>query len=209
MITSVTGTLTRVLDDEVRLRLGPYERQVMVPELVRRTVQGKLGEEVVLHTLEFLEGNPQRGGKMVPRLVGFLTEPEIEFFELFCTVDGIGVKTALKAMVRSVRDIADLIQRQDVGGLAALPGISSGTAERVVAKLRKKVTKFALMVGGAEPTAAPTVEPSVLDEAFRALLSVGHHDADARRLLDVALADGKKFKNSGDLLLAVYARRQA
>jgi Holliday junction DNA helicase RuvA len=29
-------------------------------------------------------------GRVVPRLIGFLNEPEQEFFDLFCTVDKSG-----------------------------------------------------------------------------------------------------------------------
>src|SRR5437762_2582241 len=41
MITKITGSLVRVLDDEVRLLAGPFEYQVLVPEFVRRRLQGQ------------------------------------------------------------------------------------------------------------------------------------------------------------------------
>jgi len=205
LITRISGVLNRVGDDEVRLQVGPVEHQVLVPELVRRTVQMRLGEAVEFHTLEYLDGNVAKGGRVVPRLVGFLSEPEIEFFELFCTVDGIGVKTALKAMVRAVKDVAEMIQRQDTAALATLPGISGSTAERVVAKLRKKVAKFALMVGPDSP--AGSVEPSVAEEAFLALVSVGYAEPEARRLLDSVLVKGHKLKTVQAILEAIYMQR--
>jgi Holliday junction DNA helicase RuvA len=206
MMTRIAGLLVRVAEDEVRLQVGPIEYQVLVPDLVRRALQLKVGEEVVLHTLHYFEGNPTKGGRMTPRLVGFQNEAEIEFFDLFCTVDGIGVKTALKASVRPIKEIAGMIQRQDVAGLATLPGVSTSTAERIVAKLRKKVAKFALMAYGAEPTPA-VVEPTAMEEAFLALVSVGHQDAEARRLIDSVLVGGKKFKTAEELLLAVFQRQ--
>ena len=206
MITGISGKLARVLEEEVRIEAGHVEYQVLTPELVRRSVQSKLGDSVTFHTIEYLEGNPARGGRMTPRLIGFLSEPEIEFFELFCTVDGIGVKTALKAMVRPVRDVADMIQRQDAQQLSTLPGISKSTAERVIAKLRKKVTKFALMVSAGSSVEAPQDTPSdVTEEAFLALLSVGHSDAEARRKLDEVLVSGKRFASAQAILQAIYA----
>ncbi len=203
MITRLTGLLNRVLEEEVRLQAGPVEYQVLVPEIVRRAVQTRMGNEITLHTIQYLEGNPQRG-KIVPRLVGFLEEPEIDFFELFCTVDGIGVRTALRAMVRPVRDVADIIQRQDAKQLATLPGIGGSTAERVIAKLRKKVTKFALMPAREEGAPAAEVASSVLDETFAALVSVGHSEIDARRKLEMVIGTKKKFNSVEDLLFAVY-----
>ncbi|MFM8893746.1 MAG: Holliday junction DNA helicase RuvA, partial [Planctomycetia bacterium] len=69
MITRVSGVLERVEPGGVELSLGHAVHEVLVPELVRRSLQSKLGQSVTLHTLEFLEGNPTRGN-LVPRLVG-------------------------------------------------------------------------------------------------------------------------------------------
>src|SRR5262249_27035281 len=148
MITKISGVLNRVLDEEVRLQVGPLEYQVLVPEFVRRHIQSQAGQEVTLYTSQYLDGNPMQG-RVVPRLIGFTNEAELEFFELFCTVDKVGTRKAIKALMRPVRDIADAIQRQDTKWLTTLPGIGPATAEQIVATLRRKVTKFALM---AEPS---------------------------------------------------------
>lgn len=206
MITRITGTLVRVLEEEVRVQIGAMEYQVLVPDLVRRMLQMQLGDEVTLHTIEYLEGNPVRGGRMTPRLVGFSSEAEIEFFELFCTVDGIGVRKALAAITRPIRDVADMIQRQDVEGVRTLHGISAQLAERVIAKLRRKVVKFALMVPAHEAATTHETAPDIVEEAHQALVSVGHSEVDARRKLEQVLTAGKKFKSSQDILLAVYDR---
>src|SRR5438128_8240826 len=162
MITKITGVLNRVLDEEVRLQVGPLEYQVLVPEFVRRQLQMKVGQETTLHTSEYLDGNPMQG-KVVPRIIGFTTEAELEFFELFCTVDKVGVRKAIKALMRPVKEIADAIQRQDAKWLTTLPGIGAATAEQIVATLRRKVTKFALMAGPADADAdADTVAAATL-----------------------------------------------
>src|SRR5439155_23967509 len=153
MITKITGRLNRTLDEEIRLQVGPMEYQVLVPEFVRRPLQVRIGEDVTLYTSEYMEGNPMQG-RVVPRLIGFLSEAEQEFFELFCTVDKVGVRKAIKALMRPVKEIADAIQRQDSKWLTTLPGVGTATAEQIVATLRRKVTKFALI---AEPS--PNGEP--------------------------------------------------
>ena len=204
MITKITGTLCKVHEEELSLEVNHFEYEVLVPEFVRRQVQQKLGEAVSLHTIEYIEGNPMQG-RMIPRLVGFLTEAEREFFELFCSVDGVGVKKALKALVRPIKDIAVAIQNQDTTTLSTLPGVGEATAERIVAKLRRKVAKFALMVDrAAGPSAAGAAEPSAVEDAFAALISVGHSEGEARSLLDRALTSGKKFKTAADLLEEIY-----
>ena len=207
MITKLAGMVNRVLDEELRLQVGPVEYQVLLPEFVRRGLQSRLGQEVALHTMEYLEGNPMQG-KMVPRLIGFASEVELEFFELFCTVDKVGVRKAMKALVRPIRDIADAIHRQDPKWLTSLPGIGAATAEQIVATLRRKVTKFALMApvptDGTQSAAPSAVDGSLIEDAFQALLSVGHGPHEARELLDRVLAAGTKLASVEDILMAIY-----
>jgi Holliday junction DNA helicase RuvA len=208
MITKITGVLNRVLDEEVRLQVGPLEYQVLVPDFVRRQLQGRLGQDITLHTNEYLDGNPMQG-RVVPRLIGFLAEPELEFFELFCTVDKVGTRKAIKALVRPIKEIADAIQRQDAKWLTTLPGIGTATADQVVATLRRKVTKFALMAPASEgdeamPTAAAVVDGNVLESAYQALLGLGHSPIEARNRLDKALVAGRSFQSVEELLLEVY-----
>ena len=203
MITKITGTLLSVSDDTATLAVEPFEYEVLIPDFNRRQLQSCVGQGVSLHTLHYLEGNPARG-RLAPRLVGFLREVEREFFEMFCSVDGVGVRKALRAMVRPVQDVAVLIEEQDAKALAQLPGIGAATAERIIAKLRRKVPKFALLVSE-EIATTKTVKPDVVSETFGVLRSLGHSETDARKLLDGVLATKKKYNDVESLLQAVYA----
>lgn len=205
MITRVTGVLNRVLDEEIRLQVGPFEYQVLVPEFVRRQLQMRLGEELTFHTTEYLEGNPMQS-RVVPRLIGFLTEEELEFFELFCTVDKVGVRKALKALMQPIRDIADAIQRQDAKWLTTLPGIGPATSDQVVTTLKKKVMKFALLPSVTAPRDGKpaNIEGRVLDDAYQALMSVGHSPAEARSKLDKLMTSGKTYSSVEAILLEIY-----
>jgi Holliday junction DNA helicase RuvA len=184
------------------LRIGAFEYEILIPEFTRRRLQQELNNEVSLHTIEYMEGNPMQG-RMTPRLIGFLTEVEREFFELFCSVDGVGVKKALRAMVRPVKEVATAIEEQDTKSLSALPGIGPAMSERIVAKLRRKVPKFALMVAREERYEAE-VEPDVVSATYEILRGLGHSESDARRLLDDALSSKKKFKDVQGLIEAIY-----
>lgn len=202
MITKITGKLLHVGEEELTLGIEAFEYEVRIPEFARRQLQHRLGEQVSLHTLEYFEGNPMQG-RMTPRLIGFMSEVEREFFELFCSVDGVGVKKALRAMVRPVREVATAIEEQDDKSLSGLPGVGPALAERIIAKLRRKVPKFALMVAH-EEAAASDVERSVVDETFEVLRQLGHTESDARKLLDTALAAKKKYPDVQTLLQAIY-----
>ena len=46
-------------------------------------------------------------------------------------------------------------------------------------------------------------------EAFEALRTLGHSEADARRLIDKALEGKKKFKDVTELLAVVYDKTHA
>jgi len=206
MITRITGLLTRVLEEEVRLQAGAIEYQVLVPDFVRRALQGRIGHEVTLHTSHYVEGN-QMAARLVPRLIGFLTEAEVEFFELFCTVDKVGAKKALKALVLPVHDIAGAIQRQDVKFLTTLPGVGASTAEQMVTTLKKKVANFTHPAAASAARPAAAHDGRVIEDAYAALLNLGHNPVEARSRLDAALADGHTYPTVEALLTAVYSKR--
>lgn len=202
MITKMTGRLVHVGEDELTIAVGALEYEVLIPEFARRQLQGEVGHDVTLHTIEYLEGNPMQG-RLTPRVVGFLNVVEREFFDLFCSVDGVGVKKALRAMIRPVSEIAQAIEEQDTKVLSTLPGVGPAVAERIVAKLRRKVPKFALLVARELPPEAD-VSRDVVAETFEVLRTLGHSETDARKLVDAALSAKKKYKDVQELLQAVY-----
>ncbi|MFO0910884.1 MAG: Holliday junction branch migration protein RuvA [Isosphaeraceae bacterium] len=218
MITHIRGILRTVSEEELTLAVEPMEVSVLIPEHTRRAVQSKVGEIISLHTIFFIEGG-QMGSRMSPKLAGFLSPVDREFFEIFCSVDGVGVRKALRAMARPVRELARTIQDQDVRMLATFPGIGEATAERIVAKLRRKVGKFALIVPPDGESALPTVapetngeaanaEPDVIRDTFAALLSVGHTESQARQAIDRVLSGKKKFKSVADMIDAIYQQNR-
>lgn len=232
MMTKMTGTLVRVLDDEVRVEVGPFEYAVMVSEAVRRQLQLRTGQEVSLHLTEYFEGN-QAGSRFVPRKIGFNTAQELEFFELFCTVEKIGVKKALKAMSRGVKEIADAISRQDAKWLTTLPGIGATTAEQIITTLKRKVASFAhspgAVIDAADVTAperkgagtprkagkateAPAAKPDglpsgqLIEDVYQAMMSLGHSPIEAREKLDRLLQSGQTFRTIEDAVTLIYGR---
>jgi Holliday junction DNA helicase RuvA len=206
VITRVTGVLNRVLDEDVRLQVGAFEYQVLVPEFVRRELQTRLGVEVTLHTQQFLEGN-QMSNRIIPRLVGFADEAELDFFELFCTVDRVGVRKALKALARPVRDVAEAIQRQDVKWLSTLPGVGKATAEQIANSLHKKVSRYTVgPAAGVDGAAGPVnrIVGTLLDDLYGALSSLGHSPIEARAQIDRLIAGGKEFRTVEEALILIY-----
>jgi Holliday junction DNA helicase RuvA len=208
LITKVSGQLLTLADDCATLNVPPFEYEVAIPEYTRRHLQSEIGKNISLHTIYYIDGNAAQGGRLMPKLVGFLTTIERDFFELFCSVDGVGVKKALRAMVRPVQDTAVMIEQQDAKGLSTLPGVGPATAEKIIATLRRKMPRFALLVRRELP-GAEVQGPGVVEETFQALLVLGHGEAEARKLIEQALAVSKKFKDTESMIQAIYQRQTA
>jgi len=202
MITRITGQLVQLGDTAATISAGPFEYEVLIPEFVRRQLQPLINQEVSLRTIEYLDGNPQQG-RLTPRMVGFMNDAEKEFFGIICQVDGVGVKKALRAMVRPVREVATAIEEQDVKQLTTLPGIGAAMAERIVAKLRRKMAKFALMIDRDMPGDSPS-RPSIVEDAYEAMLSLGHSTSEAREKVEAAIESKPKAKSVDELLIEVY-----
>ena len=208
MITKISGKLSQLGEDTAILEVPPFHYEVLIPDFTRRQLQMKVDHEIELFTIDYIDGNVQRGGRMTPRLIGFNSIIEREFFEMFCSVDGVGVKKALRAMVRPVPDVAHAIEGQDVNTLKTLPGIGAATAERIVAKLRRKMAKFALLIPAMEGEAGTkSAEHSLAEEVCQILISLGHPEPEARNMVQDAVDSGKKFKTVESLLQMVYDQK--
>ena len=211
MISQIRGTVVAVGEETLTLGVNPFQIEVLIPEHTRRQIQGKVGEAIVLYTIFYIEGTAGIG-KMLPRLVGFLSPVDREFFDIFCSVDGVGTRKALRAMVRPVRELARMIQDQELKVLATFPGIGEATAERIVAKLRRKVGKFALIIPADGVASTPTngepenAEPDVIRDTFAALMSVGHSESQAREAIDEVLKTKKKYRSVADMIEAIYQK---
>ena len=206
MITRITGKLVRLDSDAATIAAGAFEYEVFIPDFVRRQLQASIGQDVSLRTMEYLEGNPARGN-LIPRMIGFTNDIEQEFFDCICSVDGVGVKKALRAMVRPVRDVAVAIEEQDIKQLSALPGIGAAIAERIVAKLRRKMAKFALLIQSEMP-AEKVAERGVINDAYEALIALGHSAPDAREKIERIANSGRKFKSVEEILDEIYRTQQ-
>ena len=69
------------------------------------------------------------------------------------------------------------------------------------------MAKFALMIARDFPPELAG-QHSVVQEAYEALVSLGHSAPDARQKIDTVLAAGKKFKSVEDLLTELYQKER-
>ncbi len=213
MIGRLTGTLESL--DELTALVSPgggVAYEVSVPAFLVERLEQKRGREVTFVTFHYLEGQGQ-GAWFVPRLIGFLSPREREFFEVFTTVKGIGNRKALRAMAVEPATIASAIARKDPAALSKLPEIGKRLAETIIAELSGKVEAFLsdAQVAQLEAKSSGLKPDSVTEEAVLTLTTLGETRADAERLvaraLDRARREGTAVSSVEELLGVVFLVR--
>jgi len=200
MIARITGRLEEVRGGSALVDAGAglwYE--VLLPASEAERLSRRVGQDVVLHTIHYLEGDPARGN-LQPRLVGFATESDRDFFRLFTTVKGVGVRRALRALVRPPAEVAAAIANKDARFLVALPEVGKRTAEQIIAELSGRVDEFA---GRALPEGAAELSAAA-GEALAVLVQLGERRADAADLVARVLAVAPELDSPEAIIQQAY-----
>lgn len=117
-------------------------------------------------------------------LYGFKNLEELELFELFLSVSGIGPKTALGVLAAGpVNEIKESIAHGDAHLLTKVSGIGKKTAERAILELREKVGYISSGAIG-----------RIGGEEIDALMALGYSMSEAREAL---CAVDSNIKESG------------
>ncbi|MCX5656008.1 MAG: helix-hairpin-helix domain-containing protein [Planctomycetota bacterium] len=182
MIARLTGQLELVSENRAVVAAGPLAYEVMVAPVTADDLRPLVGRTVTLHTLEYFDGNPAYG-QMAPRLVGFMTETEKQFFMKYISVQGIGIAKGLRSLVLPAGRVAQAIESRDARALSELPGIGRRTAEKIIAELCGKLGDFAAVAAGWRPLSE---EPESKREAIVVLMSLGLARPEASARVDAA-----------------------
>lgn len=124
-------------------------------------------------------------------LYGFPERLSRQLFRLLLRVQRVGPTLAL-AIVGGLApgELLDALRLGDTASLGRIKGVGKRTAERVLLELRDRIDDFVAEEFGAPAATArraPTaVRGAVIEDAKRALVSIGFHEAEARRLLEDA-----------------------
>lgn len=186
--------------------------QVLLPAYLAQRLTERTGEPVVLITLQYLESQNQ-GASFTPRLIGFTSEQERDFFELFTTVKGIGNRKALRAMAEEPAAIARAIAARNTAALQKLPEIGKRLAETVIAELHGKVDGYLSGAELASLDAAAQIKPGrptpAGEEAVEALVALGQTRLEAERRVAQAQARAAArqvaLDSADEIIAAVFA----
>ena len=143
MISRIEGVLVDVVDGvaEVRVAGSGLVYEVLVPACDAGDLMMRQGKEIAFVTLHYFESQGQ-GSHFVPRLIGFSSREQRDFFELLTTVKGIGNRKALRAMQVSHGRMAEAIAAGDAKFLSTLPELGKRTAESTIVELKGKLDPF-------------------------------------------------------------------
>ena len=205
MIASIDGKLVKLDAKGALVQVGSVGYEVMLPSYCVSALSDKIGSDITLCTTEYYEGTPG-GGNLIPRMVGFLTIGERDFFTRFTSVKGIGIKKGLRSLSIPIATIAAAIEDGDAKVLMSLPGVGKRMAQLIIAELKGKLQSFAI---GAEPAgvAGAGFKPYQA-ETLEILIAWGERRNEAMELIELASKKHPDIKTAEELVPLVYRLKQ-
>jgi Holliday junction DNA helicase RuvA len=208
MISRISGKLISVTDESAEVMSNGVAYRLLIPSNINKQLLALRDKEVSLFTWHYLEGGAA-GGNLIPRLVGFVDEVDREFFLVFTSVQGIGTRKSLKAFVMPIEKIAAAIETGDSITLKSLPGIGERAAQKIIAELKGKCTKFALKRHFEGEEEEPAKETSFKDEAMDVLTQLQYRPLEAGHMIERALAADPSIDDVEKLLSAIFGQMKS
>ena len=204
MIARIEGKLVALDDKSALVQVGPVCYEVLLPGYAVGMLSGRIGDDIVLCTMEYYEGTPG-GGNLIPRLVGFLSQDEKDFFAKYTSVKGMGIKKGLKSLTIPIATIAGAIEAGDEKILLSLPSVGKRFAQLIIAELKGKLGSFATgaaVAGGGEKFEL------FQTEALEILIAWGEKRAESMELITLASRRHPDIKTAEELVPLVYRIKQ-
>lgn len=199
MIGYLEGTLLKKYEDRILLQVNQVGYEVLLPAVVMETMKSKTVGDVLSLYVYFQQTERQPK----PVLIGFNLEAEKEFFQYFISVEDVGPLKAVKALNISIPEIAWAIENDDAAKLMQLKGIGNRTAHKIIATLKGKMQKFALISRAEE--AEQAIEEDIAEQVIDVLVAqLGHKISDAKRMVADALSRNSSVDTPEALFEEVY-----
>jgi Holliday junction DNA helicase RuvA len=205
MIVQIEGKLVSLDESTAWVQVGAVCYELMLPGYAVNRLSGQIGSQVSLCTMEYYEGT-LGGGNLIPRMVGFLNKSERDFFNLYTSVKGIGIKKGLKSLAMPIERIADAIESGDEKLLATLPGIGKKMAQMMIAELKGKLASFA--AGAVSTGRAGAGFATFQTEAMEILIAWGEKRNEAMELIELACRRHPEIQTAEQLVPLVYRMKQ-
>jgi len=204
MIAGIEGKLVQLGTETALVQVGAVTYEVMLPGYCVSALSGQIGTEVSLCTMEYYEGS-LGGGNLIPRLVGFLSPTEREFFSLFTSVKGFGIRKGLRALNMPIADIAAAVEAGDEKMLMTLPAVGRKMAQQIVGELKGRLQGFAF---GAAPARAQAKLKPFQIEALEVLVAWGEKRTEVTELIEQATQRHPEINTAEELVPVIYRLKQ-
>ena len=204
MIAQIEGKLISLNDQSGLVQVGSICYEVMLPGYAVSQLGSRIGTDITLCTMEYYEGTPGRGN-LVPRMVGFLSQGEKDFFAKYISVKGMGIKKGLKSLTIPISTIAGAVESGDEKMLIALPAVGKRLAQHIIAELKGKLADFAMDQAAVATTSAFEMFQT---EAMEILIAWGEKRNEAMELISLACKKHPDIKTAEELVPLVYRLKQ-
>lgn len=205
MICGLRGRLACVQEPYLIVDVDSLSYQVLAPAMTLAALAGEAGCDIALHTIQYLEGSPA-ASHYTPRLVGFVSQADRDFFLEFTKVKGLSTRRALRAMCLPTPQLAAAIEHGDERLLVGLPEIGKKTAAQIVSELRGTLSRFVEAQASAAPVSALSAAEST---ALDILVQWGDRRMDAMHWIAEALRAEPALREPGEIVRAAYRVKQS
>ena len=196
MIVQIEGTVVNKDLDRVELMTqGGVAYELLIPLNVYESLP-RVGENALLWTSLVVREDAWL-------LFGFVSAYERRVFQKLLGAKGVGPSLALGLMSTLTADrLVRAIREKDVATLQSVPRVGRKKAEQMILDLADKLDDAqapAELSGARAPGAG-------VEDAIRALVSLGYTIADAEKAVRTALDGGKKGVSATELIRAALAK---
>jgi Holliday junction DNA helicase RuvA len=196
MIAHIRGTVVNKDLDRVEvMTAGGVGYEIAIPLSVYETLPA-VGDDVALHVHLVVRDD---GGL----LFGFSGAFEKRVFQKLLTATGIGPGLALGMLsTLSAERLVRAITEKDIATLQGVPRVGRKKAERLVLELADKLDGVQPETGAGMPRPGG----AAVEDAVRALVSLGYSTADAEKAVRAALDAGGQGLSAPELIRASLSK---
>jgi len=204
MIGYLEGKILKKEAERILLLVNHIGYEVMLPGFVMNTLKTKtMGDNLDLYIF-----HQQTERQPKPVLIGFNSEIEKEFFQLFISVEAIGPLKAVKALNLPLNQIAEAIESKKTDILKDLKGIGARTAQKIIATLSGKMDKFVMSQNKKQESAKNEHFPVFEDVAAQVMVvlveQLGHRPTEAKAMIAEAFKRNNAISNPEELFDEIY-----
>jgi Holliday junction DNA helicase RuvA len=196
MISQVSGTLLNKDLDRVDIMTpGGVAYELSIPLGVYESLPA-VGAAVVLHSYLVVKEDGWQ-------LFGFANQFERRVFQRVLNAKGVGPSLALGLLSTLTADrLVRALREKDIATLQSVPRVGRKKAEQLILDLADKLDDLQV----SPSPGGPRPEGAGVEDAIRALVSLGYSSIDAERAVRSAIDDGRHVAGAAELIRSALSK---